>query len=618
MEITSPKNGSNGGGCVILLDVPPGSAITIDGITRLTPSPSPSSFPFNHGVFIISDIPSPSSSAVQFHLLLVRCGSTNNHRDRRVRGDCDIRALPVGFILTNNKPPSSYHITNDNKKSDYEWMFARRYDPRTEEISNNPVDELTLNNLLMAMREGGELSGILGKNFIMRYEQFMQTPSNTCGNSNSTGMDVSISSWAKRTSLINTSYLQRRHSLTHGDKIVPSSYIQEEGEGEDIQNESPNKIDNKAIKTQDNNIDGKQITYPQIPCIDPTINARRLTRHSGTRSYLSKLLPETRTKLLLGGDGSGGVDADSFSVGEYVWNDILCRIYGISGKTGSNDDRKGNESDFLADVQLSFLMFLFLECHSSLEHWRDAISMCSLAVMHTATTTDAINNNNNNNNFICRHALFFQQLLSIIHDQFLCIETEFFQEVEYSSGQQNFLIHALERLCWACDDLIEGVETNDDLKSASTKLKCMLRDRFHFNLSTSPSRSRINDAEMEIEEFMLSNNFENKQNRDSIEQEYEDDDDGEEEDGPVIVPYDQIESSLLRSAALTKIPTRLETIEQSNHRQNYPLLFAAMSQQEDVVMCAARILDEKKDVSLVREAAAYLEEVEAHRKAYDD
>jgi hypothetical protein len=40
-----------------------------------------------------------------------------------------------------------------------------------------------------------------------------------------------------------------------------------------------------------------------------------------------------------------------------------------------------------------------------------------------------------------------------------------------------------------------------------------------------------------------------------------------------------------------------------------------MSQQEDVVMCAARILDEKKDVSLVREAAAYLEEVEAHRGA---
>ena len=51
----------------------------------------------------------------------------------------------------------------------------------------------------------------------------------------------------------------------------------------------------------------------------------------------------------------------------------------------------------------------------------------------------------------------------------------------------------------------------------------------------------------------------------------------------------------------------------AKHRIDYPLLFAAMSPQEDVVMCAARVLDEQRDVSLVREAAAYLEEVEAHR-----
>ena len=51
----------------------------------------------------------------------------------------------------------------------------------------------------------------------------------------------------------------------------------------------------------------------------------------------------------------------------------------------------------------------------------------------------------------------------------------------------------------------------------------------------------------------------------------------------------------------------------AKHRTSYPLLFAAMAPQEDVVMCAARCLDEQRDVSLVREAAAYLEEVEAHR-----
>ena len=38
-----------------------------------------------------------------------------------------------------------------------------------------------------------------------------------------------------------------------------------------------------------------------------------------------------------------------------------------------------------------------------------------------------------------------------------------------------------------------------------------------------------------------------------------------------------------------------------------------MTPDEDEVMACARILDEAKDVSLVREAAAYLKEVEAHR-----
>jgi A1 cistron-splicing factor AAR2 len=43
----------------------------------------------------------------------------------------------------------------------------------------------------------------------------------------------------------------------------------------------------------------------------------------------------------------------------------------------------------------------------------------------------------------------------------------------------------------------------------------------------------------------------------------------------------------------------------------YPFLFAAISNDEDIVMACARILDEQRDVTLVREAAAYLEDVEA-------
>ena len=53
-----------------------------------------------------------------------------------------------------------------------------------------------------------------------------------------------------------------------------------------------------------------------------------------------------------------------------------------------------------------------------------------------------------------------------------------------------------------------------------------------------------------------------------------------------------------------------------NIRKRYPLLFAAMdstSFREDVLMTCARALDVANDASLVREAAAYLEEVETKR-----
>ena len=111
----------------------------------------------------------------------------------------------------------------------------------------------------------------------------------------------------------------------------------------------------------------------------------------------------------------------------------------------------------------------------------------------------------------------------------------------------------------------------------------------------------MNDDEMEAEEESMPVNSNHSNNVALVQNQpiTMDDDD----DGPVIVPYDQVESSLSRSAAAI-LTTRVETTEEAKHRQSYPLLYAAMSQAEDVVMCAARILDEKKDVSLVREAAA--------------
>lgn len=106
----------------------------------------------------------------------------------------------------------------------------------------------------------------------------------------------------------------------------------------------------------------------------------------------------------------------------------------------------------------------------------------------------------------------------------------------------------------------------------------------------------------------------------------DDDDDNDDEDGPVIIPFDEIQASMDRSSLSPPPPSPMDTTttsqrdtvqsERKAHGDKYPLLFAAMTiveEHEDVLMACARILDERLDVSLVREAAAYLEEVEAQR-----
>mmetsp|Transcript_22345 Transcript_22345/g.49563 ORF Transcript_22345/g.49563 Transcript_22345/m.49563 type:complete len:174 (+) Transcript_22345:286-807(+) len=102
----------------------------------------------------------------------------------------------------------------------------------------------------------------------------------------------------------------------------------------------------------------------------------------------------------------------------------------------------------------------------------------------------------------------------------------------------------------------------------------------------------------------------------------DDDDSGDDDDdGPVVVSPEEIEASLARSsgrgAATARGPrSGGETEAHHGFREGYPLLAAAMAPFEDVPMLCARVLDERKDVSLVREAAAYLEEAEQSRGGF--
>jgi len=581
------------GGCIILLDVPPSSTITLDGVTRVTPSLSAStaavssqhqqlgsSSPFHRGLWIINNI----SSDNDFHLLVVRSG---NRKEGTTTNSGDCRTLPVGFVISND---TQTHQTTIANELGYQWILARKYDPYTEEISNTALDEITMKNIILAMEEGKELHQFV----ISYYDQFMSTPSS----SNNSISNNNLPSWDKRTSMISSTFLQQYHQLSSGDKIVPSS------EGENA---------TTTKKNEEVEEDGKSLSYPSIPCIDTTISARQLAQHSGTRIYLSKLSPETRTWLLFGANSSNGNnDSKKKSPGEFIFNDVLCRYYGRSNNDGNNT--KKSEDNFLADIELSFIIFLFLECHASLEHWRDAISMCSL--LTTAPTSDDTTTPASNV-MIIQHPHFFQKLLSIIYNQLSCIETEFFQDVEYSSGEDNFMIGALRRLCKACEfdmgkrkrDGDAGIES---LKSTSQKLRLMVRERFGLDLLLSENDNN-DDDEMETdalwsatgEDYEEENNLERTGDQHEMDEEEEDDDD---EDGPVIVDYDQIKASLARTS---QTPKR-QAVNQMHYKE-YPLLYAAMSPQEDEVMACARILDEAKDVSLVREAAAYLEEVEAYR-----
>jgi len=548
------------GGIVVLIDAPPRISVTPDGVTRVTPpGPTPAG-----GLFLIGGVPSSG-----FHLLSVRCGASATSRGGGAG------SLPVGFVVA---PDDCSCSSSDACASEfgYHWALARRYDPRTEEMSFEDVDGPTLRNILGAARDGGELS-----RFVMTYDQFMSAPASSSSSSGG-GVeygkgafeDGSILSWARRTSLISTDFLGKCHGLKHGDKLVPSS----DGEHSSDSNQQAAAIE-----------DGRSLAYPSIPCIDGEVPARQLMQHTGTRLYLSKLSPNVRTWLISGVAMSGNFSATSPE--EFVWNAIV-----------------SSEEHFLADIALSFEMFLFLHCQSSMEHWRDAVAMSSLSARA----------------MLARRPGFYLKLISTLRCQLAFIEADFFQDAEYSSGEGNFIVQALKRLCGACDGLNKrkrhGGDLLDKLKLESQNLKSLTSERFGSNIFGCDAENDLDD-DMDIVDTIAygeDNKMEQEANiltrpkRHNSKEMMQKEESDSEEEGPVVLDYNEVESSLARSSVGCSA-IRLG----GKHMHAYPLLYAAMGPGEDEVMTCARILDLRQDVSLVREAAAYLEQVEAHKSAFD-
>lgn len=81
----------------------------------------------------------------------------------------------------------------------------------------------------------------------------------------------------------------------------------------------------------------------------------------------------------------------------------------------------------------------------------------------------------------------------------------------------------------------------------------------------------------------------------------------EDDDGPIVVAEEEFSAAMARSSPLEALATPKDI------QEIYPLLVAAIQTHEDILMTCARALDEASDVSLVREAASYLQTIEQYR-----
>ena len=92
----------------------------------------------------------------------------------------------------------------------------------------------------------------------------------------------------------------------------------------------------------------------------------------------------------------------------------------------------------------------------------------------------------------------------------------------------------------------------------------------------------------------------------------------DDEEGPVVIPSSEIEYSMQRSELLlSKAMPVIDDDRLKYLQKKYPFLTSSISPKEDIMMTCARILDEKKDASLVREAATFLEEISCNESLID-
>ena len=221
----------------------------------------------------------------------------------------------IHFVTVKSQPNSTiavgFFLTDENK------AFVRRYDPQTEEISSTPVDQTTAENLVEQVRtQQFHPSQVLDYSSIVTEYQKQQ--------------------WIEQTSYIQPSGILLNRNIKSDSKIIPGSY-----------NPSQDEANLLSTSTEATGVsdDGFAVSYPCIPVVDPTLSLWK-NKHSGTQRYLAQIPPSERTELFM-----------SPRVVNRLLEDVLSKYYGSRWQA------------LLGDLQLSYILFLYLQCFSSLEHW---------------------------------------------------------------------------------------------------------------------------------------------------------------------------------------------------------------------------------------------------------
>lgn len=417
------------------------------------------------------------------------------------------------LVLTRPGPPSpNYSSTNEPQLVAssistgivaFETGMMRRYLRDTEEMSSESVDEVTYTNLVRQM-QGRALSPerLVGYSHLITQEK--------------------AEMWKRMTGYVSKRLLQKR-GVENGGKIVPGSF------------EEFNEDKEESKRSGDSmQIDGKALCYPPIAVID---KSQRHTTHPGTKRFLSQLSSSARTQIFV-----------SEFPKDLVFEYILKNFY---------DD---SVDVLLGDLQLSYVTFMYMQCFSSLQHWRDLLAM--LCRVSSSCMLD--------------HEMLYTNLIDAIYSQVQSMDANFFEEVEFTGD--NFLIPSLRQLLSTLDET-----EKPSLCLSGRDFSQFLRGRFP-NLFEDNSLGE----DGRVDDFLGGS---------------------DDEDGPVVVSSEDIRESLAR---IVHEEGNAHQIQYPSHiRCKFPLLFAAKMSHEDILMTCARALDEKNDVSLVREAAAYLEDIEA-------